>query len=219
MLVVATDFETDLFGWLEERGLCLSSECAKRARVCVDGWNRHKSSLNIVSEGSLVDQVEASTAAVRALSGVNPGATILDVGAGGGFPGLWIAACDARPGWLVEPRARRADFLELMLGAMGRTDWSVVRARWEAGNWQGVGSEQRGLEGLRASAPAVVSARAVWDPERWWLHGSAMVGPEGHVLLHVRAGMPNPGTARIVKSVVLGDWEARLVTSAGAAVG
>jgi len=169
--------------------------------------------LNIVSLGALADQVEASTAAVLALRAAEPEGAFLDLGAGGGFPGLWVAACHPCPGVLVEPRARRADFLELSLAAMGRRDWSVVRARFDDGRWVGVAGGSTALEELQALSPGVVSARAVWSAETWWAVGSSLAGRRGLVMMHVRPGALNPAGAEQLASSALGGWEVRLLRS------
>lgn len=211
MLDVGTQFDDDLVGWLEERGLTLTKECAKRAVCCVEIWKRHESALNIVSRGTAVDQLEASTAAVLALRAAGAVRPFLDVGAGGGFPGLWVAACEPCEGILVEPRARRADFLELSLAAMGRRDWKVVRARLVEGAWAAVGGETSELALLRRSRAGVASARAVWDAETWWSLAADLVEDEGLVMMHVRPGERNPEGAVEVSSSVIGAWEVRLL--------
>ena len=43
----------------------------------------------------------------------------LDIGSGAGFPGLVVAALTDRPVWLVEPRKKRAEFLERAAHLMG----------------------------------------------------------------------------------------------------
>ncbi|MHB8078816.1 MAG: RsmG family class I SAM-dependent methyltransferase [Candidatus Krumholzibacteriia bacterium] len=60
----------------------------------------------------------------------------VDIGSGGGFPGIpWLlSAMRPRPdvSCLVEPRARRAWFLERVLLLTGRKDTGVLAARWGA---------------------------------------------------------------------------------------
>ncbi|HEY0269386.1 MAG TPA: 16S rRNA (guanine(527)-N(7))-methyltransferase RsmG [Sphingomonas sp.] len=48
-----------------------------------------------------------------------PAGTIVDIGSGAGFPGLVIACCRNDPIHLVEPRARRAEFLARAAEALG----------------------------------------------------------------------------------------------------
>jgi 16S rRNA (guanine527-N7)-methyltransferase len=77
-------------------------------------WDRHL--LNCAALGELVP----------------PGARVVDVGSGGGLPGIVLAI--ARPDVsvvLVEPLARRTAFLEEAIAALGLDRASVVRARAE----------------------------------------------------------------------------------------
>ena len=53
--------------WLAQRDEVPSAECAKRAKLLIEGWIRHQRVLNIVSVGTLETQVEACVAASRAL--------------------------------------------------------------------------------------------------------------------------------------------------------
>ena len=80
----------------------------------------------------------------------------MDVGTGGGFPGLALAVVDPRPMLLVEPRKRRAEFLARAATAMGLTNVSV---------------EQRRVEMVEAAAD-IISARAVASIEKL-LHATA----------------------------------------------
>lgn len=43
----------------------------------------------------------------------------LDIGSGAGFPGLVVAALSKQPVWLIEPRRKRADFLQHAAEALG----------------------------------------------------------------------------------------------------
>jgi 16S rRNA (guanine527-N7)-methyltransferase len=70
----------------------------------------------------------------------------LDVGTGGGFPGLAIAALRTDPVVLCEPRRRRADFLERAAAIMGLPNVRV---------------EARKVSSLSRMTAAIVSARAV----------------------------------------------------------
>jgi 16S rRNA (guanine527-N7)-methyltransferase len=92
-------------------------------------WSRH-----IVDSAQLI-----------ALAADTPG-DWLDIGTGAGFPGLVIAALTERHVILVEPRKRRAEFLERAAGALGIGD----RVRVVAGKVEAV-----------ETPVAVISARAV----------------------------------------------------------
>ncbi|MGK6354216.1 16S rRNA (guanine(527)-N(7))-methyltransferase RsmG [Sphingomonas sp. DT-207] len=72
----------------------------------------------------------------------------LDVGSGAGLPGIVVAALTGRPVVLVEPRAKRIEFLRRAAEALGLSEKIVVQ-----------GSR---VETYRTAIPAaVVSARAV----------------------------------------------------------
>lgn len=213
-----------LDAWLAARGERPDLDCVERAKLLVQGWIGHQRALNIVSVGMLESQVEACLAASRALEEARARGPFVDVGSGGGFPGLWVAAMWRGAGWLVEPRARRADFLELMLARMGRQDWTVVRARWVEGRWEAVGHGQEAAcerlssvldaDGVaNASEPpgAVVSARAVWEPGIWWPEGARMVGETGGVMMHVRAEEGVPEDASVCAEVVREGWCVRIL--------
>jgi 16S rRNA (guanine527-N7)-methyltransferase len=106
----------------------------------------------------------------------------LDVGSGGGFPGLVLAACLDVDLTLVEPRAKRASVLELGLGKLRRRHARVLRGRIEAGKWVG-------LEGGRLEPGfAAASARAVFEPGRWLAEARPWVDEDGVVVVHLRAG-------------------------------
>jgi 16S rRNA (guanine527-N7)-methyltransferase len=80
-----------------------------------------------------------------------PTGPIVDVGPGGGFPGLVFAAVlEDAPVTLVEPLKKRARLLELAVEAMALTNVAIVALR----------AEEAGRTELRESA-ALVTARAV----------------------------------------------------------
>jgi 16S rRNA (guanine527-N7)-methyltransferase len=70
----------------------------------------------------------------------------LDVGTGAGFPGMVVALLSERPVTLVEPRAKRVEFLTAASIELGLDNVSVVRGR---------------AESLAQQVFAVISARAV----------------------------------------------------------
>lgn len=76
---------------------------------------------------------------------------IVDIGSGGGFPGLVVAAVNHKTSvTLVEPHKKRANLLRNLAAGMGLTDVAVQAER----------AEEAGRTGLRETA-AVVTARAV----------------------------------------------------------
>lgn len=60
-----------------------------------------------------------------------PAGVWLDIGSGAGLPGIVTAILTGAPTILVEPRARRADFLERVVGELGLTPCRVVCDRIE----------------------------------------------------------------------------------------
>lgn len=106
----------------------------------------------------------------------------LDVGSGGGFPGLVVAILlrgnPALSGQLLEPRQRRVDFLQLALLELKISNCIALRASLEEGGE------------LKPQTPPVeagwVSARAVFDPLEW-RRRAALAWPEAHCVLHLSA--------------------------------
>jgi 16S rRNA (guanine527-N7)-methyltransferase len=132
--------------------------------------------------------------------GVSAGQGWIDVGSGAGFPGLVVAACLPVEVVLVEPRERRAAFLELMLAQVGKG--TVVRGRLEQGGWQGGGK----MVGRRFEW---ASARAVFAPERWLDVARGVVAPGGIVVAHLHRGDPDPDGWAPAGVVEGGKWSVR----------
>ncbi len=94
-------------------------------------WSRH-----------LVDSAQL----IPLASDAGPG-TWLDIGSGAGLPGLVVAALGDRPVTMVEPRARRVEFLRGAVAELGLPQALVAGSR---------------IESFRSPTPAaVISARAV----------------------------------------------------------
>jgi 16S rRNA (guanine527-N7)-methyltransferase len=126
----------------------------------------------------------------------------LDVGSGGGFPGLVLAAWLEVSLVLVEPRAKRASGLELALAKIGRQDARVLRGRLEAGKWKPIegGALEPGFD--------AASARAVFSPERWLNEATPWMRPGGVICLHLGAGEAAPIGARVLGRVDGERWSA-----------
>ncbi|MBX9730982.1 MAG: 16S rRNA (guanine(527)-N(7))-methyltransferase RsmG [Sphingomonas sp.] len=103
---------------------------------------------NLVSAsslGALWSRHIVDSAQLIPLAANHPGAWI-DIGSGAGFPGLVVAALSDRSVTLIEPRRKRAQFLEAAVDTLGLSNQvTVVTARAE--QFRGTG--------------AVISARAV----------------------------------------------------------
>jgi 16S rRNA (guanine527-N7)-methyltransferase len=104
---------------------------------------------NLVSRDSLAQVWRRHVADSAQLPAHVPGETPgpwLDLGTGAGFPGLVIAALRPElPVWMVESRARRADWLERACESLGLTRARVLGQR---------------LEMIAAAPVSVISARA-----------------------------------------------------------
>ena len=125
----------------------------------------------------------------------------LDVGSGGGFPGLVVAAVVDAALVLVEPREKRAAFLEVGMGRLGRRG-CVHRGRLEASGWSG-------RHASRISAMGrfdVVGARAVFDPETWCARAGLVVQSEGLTVLHLHRGRALPEGFVVAGEANWKDW-------------
>ena len=155
-----------------------------------------------VAEGLLV------VALGRSL-GVVEGDSWLDVGSGAGFPGLVVASQLPVTITMVEPRDRRAGFLELALGALGRRG-RVLRGRLEGSEWRPDPRERGVLEpGFRFAG-----ARALFPPAQWLEVGARWVRPDGYVLLHVRPGVSDLLGVKTSGRLDSDQWSVRAVRGA-----
>lgn len=144
-------------------------------------WNR---TINLTGAASLVELVAdhlPDSFALARLLGSSPG-SLVDVGSGGGLPGIPTAIL--RPGLsitLSEPRSRRRAFLSQAVHRLGLPAVQVLGERAEA---------------LPAAGYAVAVARAVFAPAQWLAVGGRLVGAEGRVVVLVPAESdwtPPPG--------------------------
>ena len=157
-------------------------------------WTQYAPAMNLTARSdaaSLGAQVRESLLLVELAHqlGVGPSARWVDVGSGGGFPGLVVAAAlEGVELVLVEPRQRRASFLELALASIGRRDCRVVRARLEDRGWKPIDRDDT----LRSTRFACASSRATFAPEQWLARARTIVEPEGLVFCHLRVGQEDP---------------------------
>lgn len=127
---------------------------AKRLRAFVELRTKWSKTHNLAGPQALsapwrIDVVDGL--AVGAV--MDPTLPLVDVGAGGGVPGLVVAALSPDlPVYLVEPRAKRAAFLRTAAHALDLVNVKVLRARWPL---------------KRSVGPSQVVSRAVVSPARW----------------------------------------------------
>jgi 16S rRNA (guanine527-N7)-methyltransferase len=94
--------------------------------------------------------------------------TLVDIGSGGGLPGIPAAIISPKlEVTLVEPRGRRATFLRHAIWrlGLGAKILNVRDDEIDSGNWQ------------------AAVAQAVWPPKEWLKRAPRLLGPEGHVYL------------------------------------
>lgn len=146
-----------------ERKLPLDADVEPRLAALLDRvvkWGRRLDLTAARTPRELVEQYLADALVIAALEPVVPTAAWIDVGSGGGAPGLVLALL--RPDadlTLVEPRTKRAAFLRAAAAAVG------VRL---------AGVERRRSEALPAEAWSVALSRATLAPDRWLAEGARL---------------------------------------------
>lgn len=179
----------ELGAWMETRGWNLASGGLDRLETLLGLWLRYGAVMNLSGARTrsellphVLDGLDTAWV-VRDALGDTAGLRWLDFGSGGGFPGLVVAAvldCELR---LLEPRQKRASFLELACGAIGRGSIVVERGRFDAATWGQ--SPASGFLSAGSGDAAVVSARAVWSPDEWLGVARHVTNGVGHVVLHL----------------------------------
>ena len=116
-----------------------------------------------------------------------------DVGAGAGFPGIPLAISSNRHWRLLEPRKRRAGFLELVVRELG-LDCEVVPLR----------AEEASTDPLYRHEHALVTARALARPGAALELIRPLVAPQGRaaIFLGESAETP-PGTSEDIPGVAI----------------
>lgn len=149
-------------------------------------WGRH-----------VVDSLQ-----LAGLAGADHGRTWLDIGTGGGFPGLVVAAIWNGPMILVEPRRRRADFLQSASRELGLRNVTVRQAKIEAV------CDRATILSARAVAPVatlVEASRDVALPGARWLlprgrmdaNDEAVLAAQG-IMFHVEHSVTEQGSGIVV---------------------
>ena len=177
--------------WEGRRGHDVEAGVRDRLQTLWQLWVGYGRSMNLTGSlqpealvGHVVDGLDTAWCARTA--GAPLEGSWLDVGSGGGFPGLVVAATDWFRVTLVEPRQKRAAFLELAIRAIKTESTVCIRTRIERSTWrQELLSED--IERDRTSF-CVASARAVFAPEAWLGLGINVVEAGGHVVMHLPTG-------------------------------
>lgn len=156
----------------------------------VELWKRFGRAFNLsgaLDDAGLLPQLVEGlqVVALARKIGVTAEMRWLDVGSGAGFPGLIVAACLPVEVTFVEPRERRAGFLDLATHQIGRPECRVVRGHITEKGWRAVRAGDTVAPGFDWAG-----ARAVFAPETWVELGRRWIRPEGVIVIHVRPESP-----------------------------
>jgi 16S rRNA G527 N7-methylase RsmG len=183
----------ELEAWTVAVGLAVSDDAWERLERLIALWQQYGRAINLVgstAREALVEHVQEGlqcVACVERVEVVDERCCWVDVGSGGGLPGLVVAAVRACEVILVEPRERRAAFLELGLAAVGVGKGRVIRGRWTNSTWR---NEVIGRVEPRDGARFfILSSRAVFSPGEWLRTAAKAEFPRGMVLCHVDSGV------------------------------
>ncbi len=120
---------------MRKLGVGVSAERLRLFRVYYQelrAWNRRMNLTAIEDEKEVMVKHFLDSLGCIGFVDFEPGMKVVDVGSGAGFPGLVLAV--VVPGLkvtLVEARAKRARFLEYMVGVLGLGDLEVAHIRAE----------------------------------------------------------------------------------------
>jgi 16S rRNA (guanine527-N7)-methyltransferase len=132
--------------------------------------------LGFFGAAPMEDAIAHARAFVSAIGPVSPGTRIVDIGSGGGLPGLVVAgALPQAEVVLIDRRQKRTDFLERAVRRLGLANTTVRCADVER-IADGVASgTERGF--------AVVTARGFGPPERTLRWASRLLAAAGGVIV------------------------------------
>ncbi len=154
-------------------------------------WLRYGRAMSLIGAGAEAELVPHVVDALATVACATRGRALtsdvawIDVGSGGGLPGLVVAALTPCRLTLVEPRQKRAGFLALASRAIGR-DVAISRGRIEGSTWN-----ENGLSREISAEYHVASSRAAFPVGVWITLGEKLVIDGGEVIAHLRiAGQP-----------------------------
>ena len=150
-------------------------------------WRRH-----------LLDSIQLLTLVER------PSGIWLDIGTGGGFPGLAVACALDTPVVMVEPRQRRAGFLEQAVAELSLTNASVRAGKVEAISIAAqvisaravapVGRLLRAARGCASSATVWLLPRGSFPAQEH----DALVQQQATMMFHVEQSLSSPEATILV---------------------
>lgn len=174
-----------------ELGVPLDATALDRLMILRGLWLAQGRAINLTGAGSddaLLDHVGDGLATVACAMrmearALDQSVRWLDVGSGGGFPALVVASVTSVGMVLVEPRQRRAAFLEFALASIGNKS-EVIRARLDDPTWRQYATKSGFCPDK--SVFRVATSRAVFSPEIWLEIGDKLVMEGGSVIAHLR---------------------------------
>jgi 16S rRNA (guanine527-N7)-methyltransferase len=180
--------------WVERHGWDPGGDAWARIETLVELWERYGAAMNLHGAKTrdallrhVQDGLETALCARRATE-VSAETRWLDVGSGGGFPALVVAATLPCAVIAVESRQRRASFLDLAFSAIERGSSRVIRGRFDATTWN-----ENVVSGLLDSVGgriSIASSRALFSPAEWLEQGRNVVSARGVVVVHARDRAP-----------------------------
>ncbi|MEX1363634.1 MAG: RsmG family class I SAM-dependent methyltransferase [Nannocystaceae bacterium] len=178
--------------WCDDVGLAVGTEAWSRLERLLGLWRQYGRAINLVGATEpevLLEHVQEALQGVALVERASGGREVLwlDVGSGGGLPGLVVAAVREWEVILVEPRARRAAFLDLGLSSTGIGAARVIRGRWPVSTWNAKLSCE--LESRFETMFVGLSSRATFPPENWLRAGLDAGISRGMVVCHVDSGV------------------------------
>ncbi|MDE0879497.1 MAG: 16S rRNA (guanine(527)-N(7))-methyltransferase RsmG [Sphingomonas bacterium] len=171
--------EAQAQAWMVERfGEIRTATVGRFLSLVIDENQRQ----NLVSPASIAEiwsRHAIDSAQLVALAEADDGLW-LDIGTGGGFPGMVVAILRDAPVVMVEPRKRRVEFIDGAIDTLGLTNASIVCAK----------VEQVDLSARIISARAVASVEKLLQasahcatPETRWILPRGRLDPEDVVQL------------------------------------
>ena len=128
----AEPFDEILAGRSPGFGVALDLQVRRRLSAYLAELDRWRRTTNLTGNLSPEDLADHALEALVGSPLISDGESVVDVGSGGGFPGLPLAIARPRARFtLVEPRARRAAFLRHVVRTLGLANAAVVEARIE----------------------------------------------------------------------------------------